>query len=131
MPGATVPDHTLSDPWPLPTGGAWPPNHPQRPTAAPVLEPRVVLLCPEPEPSAQEKLAAFGAWCAREFRDSLSDVDGGSAQDAMERIGVIVKSTVTEPCGEGCVCVEYGEFPHECFRFPPDVVAILKHVEGA
>lgn len=70
---------------------------------------------------ATAKLAAFGAWCAREFRDSLSDVDGGSAQDAMERLGVIVKRVVTEPCGEGCVCIEYGDFPHECYVFPADV----------
>lgn len=67
------------------------------------------------------KLARFGAWCAKEFRDSLADVDGGSAQDAMERLGVIEKHMVAEPCGEGCVCVEYGDFPHECFKFPPAV----------
>lgn len=71
------------------------------------------------------KLAAFGAWCAREFRDSLSDVDGGSAQDAMENLGVIVKHEATEPCGAGCMCVEYGEFPHKCFKFPPGVVALM------
>ena len=76
--------------------------------------------------NATEKLAAFGAWAARAFRDSLADVDGGGAQDAMERIGVIVKSTVTEPCGENCECVEYGEFPHECFTFPPDVAEAMK-----
>ncbi len=71
------------------------------------------------------KLAAFGAWAAREFRDSLADVDGGSAQDAMERFGVIVKRVVTEPCGEACVCAEYGPFPHDCYTFPADVAAVL------
>jgi hypothetical protein len=71
------------------------------------------------------KLAAFGAWCARQFRDSLADVDGGSAQDAMERIGVIVKRTVTEPCGDGCVCVECGEFPHECFVFLEGIRSVM------
>lgn len=71
--------------------------------------------------AAMKKLADFGAWCAREFRASLGDVDGGSAQEAMERFGVLAKRTVTRPCGEGCVCVEYGDFPHECFVFPGDV----------
>ena len=71
------------------------------------------------------RLAAFGAWAAREFRDSLADVDGGSAQDAMERLGVIAKHTVTEPCGEGCVCAEYGDFPHECFKFVPSVARLM------
>jgi hypothetical protein len=75
---------------------------------------------------AIQKLAAFGVWCAREFHGSLSDVDGGSAQDAMERLGVLVKSTVTEPCGERCVCMEYGDFPHECFKFPPDILEAMK-----
>jgi hypothetical protein len=73
------------------------------------------------EGSAADKLAAFGSWCAREFRESLSDVDGGSAQEAMERFGVIVRRVVTESCGDGCICAEYGEFPHECFAFPADV----------
>ena len=71
------------------------------------------------------KLAAFGAWAAREFRDSLADVDGGSAQDAMERLGVIVKRVVTEPCGDACVCAEYGPFPHDCYTFPADVAAVM------
>ena len=75
--------------------------------------------------SGTDKLAAFGAWCARQFRDTLSDVEGGDAQDAMERLGVLVRTTVTEPCGEACVCVEYGEFPHDCFVFAPDVQQVL------
>jgi hypothetical protein len=72
------------------------------------------------------KLAAFGAWAAREFRATLADVDGGSAQDAMERLGVLVRTTVTEPCGVGCVCVEYGAFPHECYTVPPGLAALIR-----
>lgn len=71
------------------------------------------------------KLAAFGAWCAREFRESLADVDGGSAQNAMERLGVIEKHEAQTPCGEGCVCVEYGDFPHQCYRFAPGVRGLV------
>lgn len=67
------------------------------------------------------KLAAFGAWCAKEFRDSLADIDGGSAQEAMEQFGVLELKTFTESCGENCMCVEYGPFPHACYAFPADV----------
>ena len=72
------------------------------------------------------KLAQFGAWASGEFRHSLSDIDGGSAQDEMVRIGVLVIHQAAEPCGEGCVCAEYGEFPHDCYRFPPGVAEIVK-----
>ena len=67
------------------------------------------------------RLAAFGAWCARTFRAELGDIDGASAQDEMVRLGVLELHTAHEPCGEGCVCAEYGKFPHECYRFPPDL----------
>ena len=55
---------------------------------------------------ANQKLAAFGAWAAREFRDTLSDVDGGSAQEQMERTGVIVKREVADK-GPGAMLVVY------------------------
>lgn len=41
-------DTDMDGAWPLPTARPWPPNHPARPTAAPVSEMRVVLLDPEP-----------------------------------------------------------------------------------
>lgn len=87
------------------------------------------------EHAATIKLATFGAWAAREFRDTLSDVDGGSAQEAMERFGVIEMHQVTEPCGEGCVCAEY-DFPCDCYRFPPAIseamdAALAAKGEGA
>ena len=72
-----------------------------------------------------DKLAAFGAWCAREFRDGLGNIEGGDAQDEMTRLGVLVVVVANEPCGEGCTCVEYGNFPHHCYRFPPDIKAAL------
>lgn len=98
--------------------------------AAKVLEDRIAALEAELVAArANQKLAAFGAWAAREFRDTLSDVDGGSAQEQMERTGVIVKREVAEPCGEGCVCAGYGAFPHECFVFADDVRAALGATE--
>lgn len=46
--GATVPDSALDTAWPLPTAKPWPPNHPQRPTSAPVAETRIVFLDADP-----------------------------------------------------------------------------------
>lgn len=71
------------------------------------------------------KLAEFGAWCYGEFRSELGDIDGGSAQDAMERLGLLVKFKATEQCGESCRCVEYGDFPNDCYRASPDIVAFV------
>ena len=70
---------------------------------------------------ADARLAAFGAWAAEEFREDLGDVDGGSAQDAMERCGVLVAIEVTEPCGEECRCAEYGDWPMQCYRYAPGI----------
>ena len=77
---------------------------------------------------AIRKLAAFGEWCAREFRSSLADIDGGSAQDAMERFGVLVKRSVTKPCGDDCVCAEYGDFPHDCYVFDDGVFDAMDRI---
>jgi hypothetical protein len=74
---------------------------------------------------ADARLSAFGAWAAEQFRDELGDVDGGSAQDAMERLGVLVPVTVTEPCGDECRCAEYGDWPMQCYRYPDDVRAAI------
>jgi hypothetical protein len=76
---------------------------------------------PTAHPAARDALAAFGAWAARELRAYLSDLDGGDAQDAMVRCGVLVEHTATESCGEACRCVEYGEFPQQCLRYGPGV----------
>ena len=72
-----------------------------------------------------DKLAAFGAWCARKLRYSLGDIDGGDVQDAMERSGVLVRQGVTEPCGEDCKCAEYGDFPHDYYVFSADVIEAM------
>ena len=72
------------------------------------------------------KLARFGAWAAGEFREHMVGVDGGDAQDAMERIGVLVKVRVTESCGEICNCAEDNLFPTDCYKFTPGVAQIVK-----
>lgn len=64
-----------------------------------------------------EKLAAFGAWCLDEMRiDGGGDIDGGAAQDAAIRCGVLVYVRVTEPCGPNCWCASYDDFPQECLQ---------------
>ena len=76
-----------------------------------------------------DKLAAFGAWCARQFLYSIGDIDGGSAQDAMKFTGVLVKRVATETCCDNCRCAEYGEFPQDCYMFPADVIEAMANHE--
>ena len=73
------------------------------------------------------KRAAFGAWAARESRRCGGiDIDGGDAQDDMEKRGVLVKREVTQRCGEECICADYGDFPQDCYKYPPGVAQIVK-----
>jgi len=64
----------------------------------------------------QAKLIEFAKWAIREHRDELCDLDGGSIQDKLEELGLLVSVRVDKPCGEHCVCVEYGDFPQDCLR---------------
>jgi|CXWL01.1.fsa_nt_gi hypothetical protein len=63
-------------------------------------------------------LAEFGRWCLDRMRSPApGDIDGGEAQEEAERLGLLVRVTCTEPCGEQCTCAEYhGEGPWECLR---------------
>ena len=66
-------------------------------------------------------LARFGRWCLDEGRNDggPGDIDGGSLQDAGEKLGVLAHVTVAEPCGEICECQEYygaDEWPVQCLR---------------
>ena len=72
------------------------------------------------------KLARFGAWAAGDFGAHIDSIDGSDLQDAMERFGVLAKHQVTESCGDHCRCIEYGEFPHDCYRLTPGVAKIVK-----
>jgi hypothetical protein len=43
--------------------------------------------------------------------------DGGTIQELAERLGLLKKETMREPCGEGCRCAESVPFfPTECYR---------------
>ena len=63
-------------------------------------------------------LALFGRVCLDEHRSELGDLDGGWLQEQAEECGLLVRATVTEPCGEGCRCAEYGDWPMDCLREP-------------
>lgn len=53
--------------------------------------------------------AVFGAW-----PDGGMCLDGGDLQELGLRYGLLTERTATEPCGEHCVCRDYGEFPQQC-----------------
>lgn len=45
--------------------------------------------------------------------------DGFDLQDLGVEHGVLIAISVTEPCGDGCVCAEYAdEWPTTCYRVP-------------
>jgi hypothetical protein len=45
------------------------------------------------------------------------DVDGGDLQEAAVEFELLVDVTAAEPCGEACMCAEYGaDFPTQCYR---------------
>lgn len=80
--------------------------------------------------AGHSKLAAFGAWALKAFRDDdLGDVNGGDAQDAALRLGVLEAVSVAEPCGDACNCAEYGDFPLTCYRYPAEIAAALRAPE--
>jgi hypothetical protein len=62
-----------------------------------------------------EKLRAF----AQDILEGWPEVpqwDGLGLQEIATKHGLLESKTVTESCGEGCNCVEYDDFPMQCFR---------------
>lgn len=65
----------------------------------------------------EQKLASFARWVISEHREAFTDIDGGSIQDKLVELGLLVEVPATEPCSEYCHCVEYGaDFPTTCVR---------------
>jgi hypothetical protein len=55
--------------------------------------------------------------CGGEWCDNL---DGGDLQDMAEQQGLIVQTTMHEPCGEICACADVmgsDGFPLTCYRY--------------
>lgn len=66
--------------------------------------------------AALTPLERFGLAVLEESRNEIGDVDGGWLQEEAVKLGLLVSVHVTEPCGEGCRCAEYGDFPQDCLR---------------
>ena len=64
-----------------------------------------------------EALRRFAGAILADHRSDLSDVDGGTIQDAAVASGLMVAVPVAEPCADNCRCRDYGEFPHDCIRY--------------
>ena len=61
---------------------------------------------------AREVLGGYGC-------DEIGDIDGGDLQEIAHKHGLLLEFTVTEPCGDTCVCAESGDFPATCYRLHP------------
>lgn len=60
--------------------------------------------------------AEYGRRVLEAHRDEIGDIDGGWLQDVAIECGLLHEVDVSEPCGEVCNCLEYGEFPGKCLR---------------
>jgi hypothetical protein len=70
----------------------------------------------------REKLARFGAWCFDSHRGDCcepGDIDGGSIQAQLVKLGLLETREVTKPCGKMCVCGPSEKFPVTCYFQPP------------
>ncbi|QQP96462.1 hypothetical protein [Lysobacter enzymogenes] len=98
---------------------------------------RPVTTPPQPTEAARDRedaAAKFGAFAVEILNldaDWIGDVDGGMLQDAAVKHGLLDPVEVAEPCGEGCNCSAYGEFPHECFRPTPIMQAAIDAARAA
>lgn len=95
------------------------PGEPPRALAKRTADALLALRTAQPSAGAGE--ADWEGFVREMFDDrERGDWDGGEIQDVAEKHGVLIRTTVTEPCDpEHCVCAEYGEFPLECFRLAP------------
>lgn len=64
------------------------------------------------------KLRAFAQAILQDWPDTPC-FDGGELQDLAERYGLLEAHEVVEPCGEGCNCAEFDDFPMQCYRKTP------------
>lgn len=72
-----------------------------------------------------ELLIAFASWAIREHRqDGGCDIEAGSVQDELERLGILENA----PCGEHCTC---DDFPGMCLALAPGIEARLAALTAA
>lgn len=80
--------------------------------------------------SAQEQFARFGVFILNLSREDFGDIDGGTIQDRAEKLGLLHRVRVIEPCSEDCACAEYDDFPQECLRLTEEAKKYAEHNEG-
>lgn len=69
-----------------------------------------------------ELLAKFGAWCFESHRGDMNepgDIDGGSVQDELVRLGLLEAREMTAPCGPQCICGPSEQNPETCYFTAP------------
>jgi hypothetical protein len=81
---------------------------------------------------AKDKLARFAVWAIEMHRDhECADIDGASIQEALVDFGILTEHTMTEPCGECCVCADFGEQDEwQCYVLADDVCAVRDAIKG-
>ena len=81
-----------------------------------------------PIDAALRPLLAFAVAVLHEHQQGMGDVDGGWLQDKATELGVLVGVEVTAPCGDDCICAEYG-FPCICYRYSDTTNAVRLALE--
>lgn len=80
----------------------------------------------ESESHAPANAIEFFWRCWDYARGERPEPDGGDIQEWGVELGLLKAVPVSAPCGEGCVCADYGDFPMDCYR--PTVARVSRAV---
>lgn len=88
----------------------------------------MACVCDSPPFYAALLLAKFGALVLEESLPcSRGEIDNCWLQEKAQELGILEVVEVTEPCGEHCVCSEWGgdKFPMECLRYAKEIAGVI------
>lgn len=69
----------------------------------------------------KDRFAAFAAFAVDIMSGWPHSNEASELQETATKHGLLIETTATQPCGEGCMCQEYdSEFPTKCYQ--PSVV---------
>lgn len=68
----------------------------------------------------EARVAELGAF-ARGILELCPHTECEGIQELAVNHGVLVEVTVTEPCGDDCMCAEVSDFPLKCYRLSPSL----------
>lgn len=85
--------------------------------------------------ASEEVIRGLAAFAQEMIRGAMEggNFDGGDIQESAERHGVLTKEVMTQSCAgaEGdCPCALNAEFPAECYRITPAVLALVGSEAG-